>query len=61
MRREVERPFKNKQILRVTERLEGEIVHAWLHKTTINGGVTIAKYNKGDDIPDWLKENNIDV
>lgn len=55
MRREVERPFKNKQILRVKERFGEEILHAWLYKLTMDGGITIATYDKGEDTPDWLE------
>lgn len=55
MRRKVERPFKNKQILRVTESRNGEVLYGWLVKMNMDGGQTIATYRRGDATPDWLE------
>lgn len=56
-RREVERPFKDKKLLRVTESLSGEVRHGWLIMMTDAGGKTIGEWHFGFEKPEWMNEN----
>ena len=52
--RSVERPFKDKRLLRVCEYIDSHLTHAWLVRMTDDGGTTIARWDIPSEKPEWL-------